>query len=72
MCLFYLPIRTGRVDRAERYPTDCQEIQTQGFNITGIYKIKPDEMEPFYVLCDLNAAGGGWTVVDVFINNYLL
>ncbi|CAH0716405.1 unnamed protein product, partial [Brenthis ino] len=56
--------KSGRVDRAERYPTDCQEIQTQGFNITGIYKIKPDEMEPFYVLCDLNAAGGGWTVIQ--------
>lgn len=53
----------GRVDRSERYPTDCQEIQAQGFNVTGIYKIKPDDIEPFYVLCDLSAAGGGWTVI---------
>ncbi|CAH2103173.1 unnamed protein product [Euphydryas editha] len=54
----------GRVDRSERYPTDCQEIQAQGFNVTGIYKIKPDDIEPFYVLCDLSAAGGGWTVIQ--------
>ncbi|KAJ8737145.1 hypothetical protein PYW07_000416 [Mythimna separata] len=54
--------RGGRVDRAERYPTDCHEIQVQGFNVSGIYKIKPDDMDPFYVLCDLTTAGGGWTV----------
>ncbi|KAJ8737692.1 hypothetical protein PYW08_000287 [Mythimna loreyi] len=54
--------RGGRVDRSERYPTDCHEIQVQGFNVSGIYKIKPDDMDPFYVLCDLTTAGGGWTV----------
>ncbi|XP_068619019.1 fibrinogen C domain-containing protein 1-like [Battus philenor] len=54
--------KIGRMDRNERYPTDCHEIQIQGFNISGIYKIKPDDMDPFYVLCDLNTAGGGWTV----------
>lgn len=37
----------------------------QGFNVSGIYKIKPDDMEPFYVLCDLTTAGGGWTVSAV-------
>ncbi|KAJ2954313.1 hypothetical protein O0L34_g2566 [Tuta absoluta] len=56
--------RNGRVDRTERYPTDCHEIQMQGFNVSGIYKIKPEEMEPFYVLCDLITAGGGWTVLQ--------
>lgn len=50
------------MDRSERYPTDCHEIQMQGFNVSGIYKIRPDDMEPFYVLCDLTTAGGGWTV----------
>ncbi|XP_045784004.1 angiopoietin-related protein 7-like isoform X3 [Maniola jurtina] len=56
--------KIGRVDRSERYPTDCHEIQAQGFNITGIYKIKPEDIEPFYVLCDLSSAGGGWTVIQ--------
>ncbi|XP_050684023.1 angiopoietin-related protein 7-like [Leptidea sinapis] len=56
--------KQGRVDRVERYPTDCQEIQLQGFNVSGIYKIRPDDIEPFYVLCDLNTAGGGWTVIQ--------
>ncbi|XP_075990442.1 fibrinogen C domain-containing protein 1-like isoform X3 [Anticarsia gemmatalis] len=54
--------RTNRVDRSERYPSDCHEIQMQGFNVSGIYKIRPDDMDPFYVLCDLTTAGGGWTV----------
>lgn len=54
--------RVGRAERAERYPTDCHEIQMQGFNVSGIYKIKPEDMEPFYILCDLTTAGGGWTV----------
>lgn len=58
-----LAYRIGRVDRSERYPTDCHEIQAQGFNITGIYKIKPEDIEPFYALCDLTSAGGGWTVI---------
>lgn len=61
--------RLGRVDRSERYPTDCQEIQAQGFNVTGIYKIKPEDMEPFYVLCDLNTVGGGWTVIKIRVIN---
>ncbi|XP_013137647.1 PREDICTED: fibrinogen C domain-containing protein 1-like isoform X1 [Papilio polytes] len=59
--------KIGRMDRNERYPTDCHEIQIQGFNISGIYKIKPDDIDPFYVLCDLSTAGGGWTV---FQNRY--
>ncbi|KAL4704584.1 hypothetical protein ACJJTC_017839 [Scirpophaga incertulas] len=54
--------KLGRYGRGERYPTDCREIQAQGFNVSGIYKIKPEEMEPFYVLCDLMTVGGGWTV----------
>ncbi|XP_026746620.1 fibrinogen C domain-containing protein 1-like isoform X5 [Trichoplusia ni] len=54
--------KSNRVDRSERYPTDCHEIQVQGFNVSGIYKIRPEDMEPFYVLCDLTTAGGGWTV----------
>ncbi|XP_034839713.1 angiopoietin-1-like isoform X3 [Maniola hyperantus] len=69
--------KIGRVDRSERYPTDCHEIQAQGFNITGIYKIKPEDIEPFYVLCDLSSAGGGWTVIQNrydgtqdFLNNW--
>ncbi|XP_063394319.1 angiopoietin-related protein 7-like [Cydia fagiglandana] len=54
--------KSFRADRSERYPLDCFEIQMQGFNVSGIFKIHPDGMEPFYVLCDLTTAGGGWTV----------
>ncbi|XP_048488907.1 fibrinogen C domain-containing protein 1 [Plutella xylostella] len=55
---------TRRSERMERYPSDCYEIQLQGFNVSGIYKIKPDDMDAFYVLCDLSTVGGGWTVLQ--------
>lgn len=57
---------TRRSERMERYPSDCYEIQLQGFNVSGIYKIKPDDMDAFYVLCDLSTVGGGWTVIIGF------
>lgn len=43
----------------------------QGFNVSGIYKIKPDDMDSFYVLCDLSTAGGGWTVSMVKVETAL-
>lgn len=44
-------------------PRDCWEVQQQGHNISGIYRIKPSlSSVPFFVYCQLETRGGGWTV----------
>jgi hypothetical protein len=44
-------------------PHDCWEVQQQGHNTSGIYRIKPYlSSVPFFVYCQLEARGGGWTV----------
>ena len=45
------------------YPRDCSEVQAAGFNDSGRYAIYPDDnQDPFFVFCDMETAGGGWTV----------
>ncbi|XP_069698247.1 angiopoietin-related protein 1-like [Periplaneta americana] len=46
-------------------PHDCLEVQKQGHNTSGIYRIKPHlSSAPFFVYCQLETRGGGWTVVQ--------
>ena len=35
-----------------------------GWRDSGVYLVKPDQKEPFEVFCDMDTAGGGWTVVQ--------
>jgi hypothetical protein len=44
-------------------PQDCWDVQELGHNTSGIYRIKPYlSSVPFFVYCQLEARGGGWTV----------
>jgi hypothetical protein len=44
-------------------PHDCWEVQQQGHNTSGIYRIKPYlSSVPFFANCQLETRGGGWTV----------
>ena len=41
---------------------DCSVYR--GIGKSGIYNINPDGREPFKVLCDMDTASGGWTVIQ--------
>ena len=46
-------------------PEDCAELYEFGETASGIYTINPDDYGPgFKVFCDLETAGGGWTVIQ--------
>ncbi|XP_023021587.2 microfibril-associated glycoprotein 4 [Leptinotarsa decemlineata] len=43
-------------------PRDCKEVQSRGYNTSGVYEIQPNKKRPsFMVLCDMEIKGGGWT-----------
>ena len=46
------------------YYRHCSHAYAMGRNHSGVYLIKPDQNEPFEVFCDMETAGGGWTVVQ--------
>ncbi|KAK7896058.1 hypothetical protein WMY93_021383 [Mugilogobius chulae] len=47
------------------HPKDCAEIYRLGIKENGIYTIQPDLHGPaLEAKCDMEAAGGGWTVIQ--------
>ncbi|XP_036780705.2 angiopoietin-4 isoform X2 [Manis pentadactyla] len=50
---------------AEQVFQDCAEIQRFGANASGIYTIHVANMtDPRKVFCDMEASGGGWTLIQ--------
>lgn len=44
---------------------DCLEAQEAGHSTSGMYLIRPDEMErPLQVWCEQDIDNGGWTVIQ--------
>ncbi len=41
----------------------CQALQEAGITRSGVYPIAPDGDEPFNAYCEMDMAGGGWTLV---------
>ncbi|ELV13579.1 Angiopoietin-4 [Tupaia chinensis] len=53
------------VRTAEQVFQDCAEIQRFGANTSGVYTIHVANMtEPKKVFCDMEANGGGWTLIQ--------
>ncbi|XP_063218342.1 angiopoietin-related protein 2-like [Bacillus rossius redtenbacheri] len=49
----------------EPLPLDCLAVRELGHNRSGIYRVQPPgASQPFFVSCDLEVAGGGWTVLQ--------
>ncbi|NXG14352.1 FGL1L protein, partial [Grallaria varia] len=44
------------------WPRDCTEVPTG--SPSGVYVIQPTGLSPIVVYCDMNEAGGGWTVIQ--------
>ncbi|VDI31996.1 Hypothetical predicted protein [Mytilus galloprovincialis] len=44
------------------YARDCDDVQSQGYTCNGVYNITLPPGRSIYVLCDLQTAGGRWTV----------
>ncbi|XP_044269833.1 fibrinogen C domain-containing protein 1-like isoform X2 [Tribolium madens] len=50
--------------KTTQLPKHCKEVQANGRNISGFYRIQPDHSpESFMVLCDFQTRGGGWTYI---------
>ncbi|XP_071252298.1 angiopoietin-1-like [Salvelinus alpinus] len=48
----------------ERKYRDCSEIFQAGFNNSGVYTIHINTQETKKVYCNMEAAGGGWSVIQ--------
>ena len=46
------------------YFRHCSHAYAKGWRDSRVYLVKPDQKEPFEVFCDMETAGGGWTVVQ--------
>ena len=50
------------IEHSNYYPCNCLDALNKGCNVSGVYRILPDNGKPFDVYCDQVTDGGGWTV----------
>ena len=56
---------TFQAEQNVPYPKTCKELKENDASLpSGVYSIKPTESsEVLQVYCEMNASGGGWTLV---------
>ncbi|MBN3294529.1 ANGP1 protein, partial [Polypterus senegalus] len=59
-----VPNSTEKEDEEKKF-RDCADIYNAGFNKSGVYNININTLsEPKKVYCNMDVAGGGWTVIQ--------
>ncbi|TRY91947.1 hypothetical protein DNTS_035447 [Danionella cerebrum] len=58
----YLPMNSTNRTEINDFPIDCSEVFKQGQRSSGIYPVKPNQSEPFYVYCEITPDGGSTVI----------
>ncbi|KAJ8267666.1 hypothetical protein COCON_G00128380 [Conger conger] len=58
-----VPNSTKQADEERKY-RDCADLFQAGFNKNGVYTIHINMLETKKVYCNMESAGGGWTVIQ--------
>uniref|UniRef100_A0A3B4AJ15 Fibrinogen C-terminal domain-containing protein n=1 Tax=Periophthalmus magnuspinnatus TaxID=409849 RepID=A0A3B4AJ15_9GOBI len=59
----FVPNSTKTVEEEKKF-RDCADLYQNGIRKNGIYTIQPTPQETKKVYCNMESAGGGWTVIQ--------
>uniref|UniRef100_A0A1A8ARK9 Angiopoietin 1 n=1 Tax=Nothobranchius furzeri TaxID=105023 RepID=A0A1A8ARK9_NOTFU len=57
------PNRSKAEDHEQKFG-DCADLYRAGFHTNGVYTVQMTSQDPRKVFCDMETAGGGWTLIQ--------